>query len=105
MDVDNDGVLSLEEASVIPDMTEERFNELDVNDDGYLSKEELPPPPDGQRPHSAHSALAQASRTGPPGGRQLAARIPFRRFSGLDRVEFDDDRPVCGRFTVNVSGP
>ncbi len=48
-DTNNDGVLSLEEALTLPDMTEARFAELDVNADGSLSKDELPAGQEGRK--------------------------------------------------------
>jgi hypothetical protein len=66
LDTDGDGLVSYEEASVLPFMNEERFGELDANSDGVLDATERPRGPRGpQGPFpDFHAQIREADTNG-----------------------------------------
>lgn len=64
IDTDGDGLITWEEASVLPRMTEEHFNELDANGDGVIDESERPQgPPAGGRGFRGAKAGESCPRT------------------------------------------
>lgn len=88
-DKDNDGKVTFEEASAVaPNMTREKFDNLDKNKDGAVSAEELPKPGDGSgnKPDLAQLARrADSDRNGKVTFDEMHAVMPK-----LDRTRFDD---------------
>ena len=81
LDTDGDGLVSYEEASVLPFMDEERFSELDANDDGFLGENECPRGPKG--PHGPlpglHANIREADTDATARSRMKNSWRPFRK--------------------------